>query len=41
MAINFPDSPSNGDTVTVGDKTWTWNGSTWDVVVSILLVPSV
>ena len=34
MAINFPDSPSNGDTVTVGDKTWTWNGSTWDVVVS-------
>lgn len=34
MAINFPDSPSNGDTVTVNNKVWTWNGTTWDVVIS-------
>jgi hypothetical protein len=34
MAINFPNSPTSGDTHTVGDKTWTWNGTSWDVVVS-------
>ena len=27
MAIDFPDSPSNGDTHIVGDKTWTYNTS--------------
>jgi len=34
MAIDFPDSPSNGDTHTVGDKTWTWDGTAWNVVTS-------
>ena len=33
MAINFPDSPSVNDTHTVGDKTWTWDGTAWNVVV--------
>jgi hypothetical protein len=34
MAINFPDSPSLNDTHTVGDKTWIYNGSSWDVVIA-------
>lgn len=29
MAINFPDSPSISDTITVGDITWTWDGTSW------------
>ena len=29
MAVNFPDSPSNGDTFTSGALTFTWNGSAW------------
>lgn len=29
MAINFPNTPSINDTVTVGTTTWTWNGSSW------------
>lgn len=33
MSINFPDSPSVNDTHTVGDKTWTWDGTAWNVVV--------
>lgn len=27
MAIDFPNSPTNGDTYTVGQKTWTYNSS--------------
>jgi len=34
MAINFPDSPSVNDTHTVGDKTWTWDGTSWNVVTA-------
>ena len=34
MAINFPNSPSLNDTHTVGDVTWTWNGSSWTAVRS-------
>lgn len=29
MAINFPDTPSTGDTHTVGSVTWEWDGATW------------
>jgi len=34
MPIDFPDAPSNGDTHTVGDKTWTWDGTVWNVVTN-------
>jgi hypothetical protein len=32
MPINFPNSPTNGEVYTVGDKAWVWNStnSTWD-----------
>lgn len=33
MPINFPDAPSSGDTHTSGDKTWTYDGTAWNLVV--------
>lgn len=30
MAINFPDSPTLGNTITSGNVIWTWNGASWD-----------
>lgn len=33
MAINFPDSPSVNDTHTVGDRSWKWDGTVWNIVV--------
>lgn len=33
MAIDFPNSPSVNETYTVGDTTWKWTGSSWDLVV--------
>jgi hypothetical protein len=29
MALNFPASPTNGQTFTSGLKTWTYDGSSW------------
>lgn len=29
MAINFPDSPTNGDSFVTGGITYTWDGSSW------------
>lgn len=33
MAINFPDSPSNGDTQTINGTVYTYNSTTskWDI----------
>lgn len=32
MAIDFPNSPTTGDTHTVGNRTWRWDGEKWLVV---------
>ena len=32
MAINFPDAPTTGDEFTSGDRTWKWDGTTWENV---------
>lgn len=29
MAINFPDSPTNGQTYTSGTMVWTYDGTKW------------
>lgn len=29
MAIDFPNSPTTGDTYTTGGRTWQWDGTTW------------
>jgi hypothetical protein len=31
MPLVFPSSPSNGQTYVVGSRTWTWNGSIWEI----------
>lgn len=35
MAINFPDTPTTGQTYTVGSVTWTYDGEKWAGVASI------
>jgi hypothetical protein len=29
MAIDFPNSPTTGDTYTAGGRTWQWDGTVW------------
>lgn len=31
MAIDFPNSPTNGNTYTVGDRTWIYDGEKWNI----------
>lgn len=33
-AIDFPDSPSTNDEFTVGNRTWVWNGTVWELLTS-------
>jgi len=32
MAIDFPTSPTVGQTLTVGGSTWQWDGTAWNIV---------
>lgn len=32
-AIDFPNNPIVNQTFTVGDRTWKWTGSSWDIVL--------
>ena len=34
MAIDFPNSPADNEQYTVGDRTWTWNGTYWEMSTS-------
>ena len=34
MAINYPNNPNLNDTHVVGDVTWTWNGTAWEIGTS-------
>jgi hypothetical protein len=42
MAINFPSSPTNGQTATIDGVTYSWNpsGSVWDLVTSVTTGPT-
>lgn len=32
MALDFPNSPTNGQTFTSGNRSWTFNGTRWEAV---------
>jgi hypothetical protein len=36
-AIDFPNNPTVNQTFTVGERTWKWTGTTWDVVVTTVV----
>jgi hypothetical protein len=40
MAIDFPNSPTNGDTFTVGTKTWLFDGTAWSVITGAAILES-
>lgn len=42
MAINFPNSPTDGETFVAGSATYSWNSSasTWDLVTAVAFGPT-
>ena len=40
MPIDFPNSPTSGDTYSEGTKTWQYNGTSWDLVLGSVSIPS-
>lgn len=38
MPLDFPNSPTNGDTYTANSKTWSFNGTSWELLQSDSLV---
>ena len=41
MALTFLASPSPGDTVTEGTRTWTWDGSIWSIQAVVFGVATI
>jgi len=41
MALSFPANPSVNDTYTEGSRSWKWNGTKWELVISTLVAGSV
>ena len=41
MPIDFPNSPTVGDTYTVGTKTWQFNGTSWDVIIGDVVIGAI
>ena len=39
MAIDFPNSPTIGDSFTVGNRTWIWDGTAWELSI-VSAIPS-
>lgn len=39
-AIDFPNSPTNGQTFVAGSQTWQWNGSVWNLVIAQVVGPT-
>lgn len=39
-AIDFPNSPSVNDVFTVGDRSWKWDGTVWNMVQSTAVGPT-
>jgi hypothetical protein len=37
MAINFPDTPTVGQTFTVGATTWQWTGTVWKSLGTVIV----
>lgn len=39
-AIDFPNSPTVGQTYEVNGRVWVWTGASWDVVSRVVEVPN-
>jgi hypothetical protein len=39
MAINFPGTPALNDTFTEGSTTWKYDGTSWNVITSVVTTP--
>jgi hypothetical protein len=41
MSLEFPASPTVGDTYTVGARTWTWSGTIWEITGTVAAAGSI